>query len=202
MKTRTTLLAGAACLTIAVSVSAGEPLPQSARKFIGNYCLDCRDAASNEGRLNLEIEQVAWSDRNSIQRWTKVFDMLDTGDMPPADAEQPKPAERQAMLAWIDKVLTENDRPGGTVLRRLNRAEYENSVRAALGVPFKSPAGFPADTEIHGFDNIGEGLVLSPPLMEKYFEIAGTAADLLIPPPREKSPSNRRPPRSSLEVSP
>ena len=68
------------------------------------------------------------------------------------------------------------------MLRRLNATEYENSVRAALGVPFELPRGFPDDPEFAGFDNLGEGLVLSPPLMQKYLELAGSAADLILPP--------------------
>ena len=174
------------CLSIVSrSATASESFPESARLFISNHCLDCHDSGTKEGGMSLEVEQVAWGDRGSIKQWTKVYDMLKSGDMPPADADQPPSDDRQKMLTWLDKVLTENDRPGGTVLRRLNRTEYENSVRSAVGVPFEAPAGFPADPEVHGFDNIGEGLVLSPPLMEKYFEIAGTAADLIIPPAQD-----------------
>ena len=183
--TNTTILSLVVYLTVAAGLAtAAESLPEAARTFVGNYCLDCHDDASQEGGLSLETDQVLGADRDSIKEWIKVFDMLRAGDMPPADADQPEAAERKAMLAWLDKTLSQHDRPGGTVLRRLNRTEYENSVRAALGVPFEAPNGFPADTELHGFNNIGEGLVLSPPLMQKYFEMAGSAADLVIPPER------------------
>ena len=68
----------------------------------------------------------------------------------------------------------------------MNRDEYENTVRAVLGIPFEVPRSFPVDTEAHGFDNIGEGLVLSPPLMAQYVEMAAAAADQLLPPVQKK----------------
>lgn len=185
MSTRTVPIAIAICLGVCTSAAVAEPLPDAVRAFITAYCLDCHNADSNEGGLNLESPAVAWADRDSIDQWTRVFDMLDDEAMPPADADQPASEERQAMLKWLHGTLSKHDRPEGTVLRRLNRIEYENSVRAALGIPFTAPRGFPADPESHGFDNIGEGLVLSPPLMQKYFEIAGQAADLVIPPARD-----------------
>ena len=70
------------------------------------------------------------------------------------------------------------------MLRRLNRTEYENTIREVLKVPFNAPPSFPTDAEMHGFDNIGEGLILSPPLMEQYFLVATDVADMVIPPLR------------------
>ena len=150
----------------------------SMSRFLDSYCLDCHDSDTHKGEVVLEQPEF---DRDSLVKWTKVYDALESGDMPPKKKRQPTAEERQAILTWLKTTLVKHDRPGGTVLRRLNQREYENSVRAVLGVPFTVPRGFPADTKFHGFDNIGEGLVLSPPLMQKYFELAGQAADLLIP---------------------
>ncbi len=69
------------------------------------------------------------------------------------------------------------------VLGRLNRMEYENSVSNILGLKFKTPNSFPADLEFHGFDNVGAGLVISPPLMAQYFEVATAIADQISPCP-------------------
>ena len=78
------------------------------------------------------------------------------------------------MLSWLDTTLSKRDPPGGTVLRRLNREEYENTVRNILGIPFAAPESFPSDLEYHGFDNVGEGLVLSPPLMAQFLRPFGS----------------------------
>ncbi len=100
--------------------------------------------------------------------------------------KQPSAAEQHSVASWLDEMLVRNDPPGGTVLRRLNRQEYENSVSDVLGIPFTAPESFPSDLEHHGFDNVGSGLVISPPLMAQYFEIATKAADIVIPAAKER----------------
>lgn len=162
---------------------AEEPIARSAHEFFANYCLDCHSGDAPEADINLDVKEIAWGKHHAAQVWTRVFDALKAGDMPPADVVQPSANEREAILAWLDETLTKHDPAGGTVFRRLNRLEYENTVRDVLGIPFSVPRSFPADTQSHGFDNVGEGLVLSPPLMAQYLKIATSAADELLPPP-------------------
>lgn len=162
---------------------ADEPIANSAREFIASYCLDCHSGDDAEAGIHLDVQEIAWEKHHAAEVWTRVFDALKAGDMPPVDAGQPSAKERKAMLAWLDETLTKHVPAGGTVFRRLNRLEYENTVRDVLGIPFSVPRSFPADTESHGFDNVGEGLVLSPPLMAQYLKIATSAADALLPPP-------------------
>jgi len=164
-------------------------------RFLDTYCLDCHDADTHKG--DVVLEQTSF-DRDSLVKWTRVYDVMEAGEMPPKKKRQPTAEERDAILAWLKKTLTKHDQLGGTVLRRLNQREYENSVRAALGIPFTVPRGFPADTKFRGFDNNGEGLVLSPPLMQKYFELAGAAADMLIPPAK----TAKRVPAETVTITP
>ena len=56
--------------------------------------------------------------------------------------------------------------------RRLNRAEYNNTIRDLLGVDFRPADDFPQDDSGYGFDNIGDVLSLSPVLLEKYLKAA------------------------------
>ena len=164
---------------------AAEPITRSAREFLATHCLDCHSGDDAEADIHLDINEIAWGKHHTAELWTRVFDVLRSGDMPPVDADQPSAKERKTMLAWLDETLTKHVPAGGTVLRRLNRQEYENTVRDVLGIPFSVPRSFPADTQSHGFDNIGEGLVLSPPLMDQYLKIATAATDALLPPPKK-----------------
>jgi hypothetical protein len=63
--------------------------------------------------------------------------------------------------------------PGRVTLRRLNRTEYDNSVRDLLGTTQRLAADFPADDYGYGFDNIGDVLAMSPLLFEKAEGAAG-----------------------------
>lgn len=151
--------------------------------FLSSHCIDCHSGGSAEGGIDLDRDEIDWSDSESAELWTKVHRVLQENEMPPAEvSDRPTDAQRKTMLGWLNETLTQHVQPGGSVLRRLNREEYENSVRSALGIKFDVPNSFPADTQSHGFDNIGEGLVLSPPLMAQYVQLATVAADELLPP--------------------
>ena len=91
--------------------------------------------------------------------------------MPPSPRPRPAPEEVAAVLDWIDANLAPEDtqlNPGRVTARRLNRAEYNNTVRDLLGVDFRPADDFPVDDSGYGFDNIGDVLSISPLLMEKY----------------------------------
>ena len=104
--------------------------------------------------------------------------------MPPEKKKQPSKAEREKLVKWVDGELLENTAIGGTLARRLNKSEYLATIQSLFSIRnFKLPPGFPADSEHHGFDNIGEGLLLSPPLLEAYSETAKMVADQIFPPP-------------------
>ena len=65
-------------------------------------------------------------------------------------------------------------------LRRLNRAEYDNTVRDLLGTATLPAEDFPDDNIGYGFDNIGDVLAVSPLLFEKFvFAAEGLVAEAL-----------------------
>ena len=76
--------------------------------------------------------------------------------------------------------------------RRLNRYEYNATVRDLLATPFQPAADFPADDSGYGFDNIADVLSLSPSLMEKYLAAAEKIARAAIVPPALPQPSVQR----------
>lgn len=60
--------------------------------------------------------------------------------------------------------------PGRVVAHRLNRVEYDNTIRDLFGVDLQpsSQFGFPEDNYIEGFDNNADALTASPLLLERY----------------------------------
>jgi hypothetical protein len=79
-----------------------------------------------------------------------------------------------------------------TIARRLNRYEYNATVRDLLAVPFQPAADFPRDDSGYGFDNIAGVLSVSPVLMEKYLAAAEKIAKSAIVPPTAPEPSVQR----------
>jgi hypothetical protein len=80
----------------------------------------------------------------------------------------------------------------GIIARRLNRYEYNATVRDLLAIPFQPAADFPVDDSGYGFDNIAGVLSLSPTLMEKYLAAAEKIAQAAIVPPTAPEPSVQR----------
>ena len=94
--------------------------------------------------------------------------------MPPTGAPQPTETERLKIAAWIEKALRATacglgEYAGPVTVRRLNRSEYQNTVRDLFGAHFEIAEKFPVDgSGGEGFDNNGETLFLSPLLLERY----------------------------------
>ena len=102
--------------------------------------------------------------------------------MPPAEGENPPADSRAAAVKWLDQALfycdcSQPPDPGRVTVRRLNRAEYNNTVRDLLGVDFQPANDFPPDETGQGFDNTSEVLTVPPLLLEKYLDAAEKIAD-------------------------
>ena len=163
-----------------------ESLPASATSFLTTHCLDCHSSDSAEGEIVLDTFDIDWSSHDSLALWERVINAIKSGEMPPPEASELSDDDRSTMVAWINDTLIAKTSIGGTLPRRLNQSEYKKSIGRLFGIKnFQLPPGFPIDREHHGFDNLGEGLVLSPPLMESYAESARLVADEIFPPPRE-----------------
>lgn len=118
----------------------------------------------------------------SADLWEKVLDKLSSGRMPPPGSPQPSKSEVAAITAWIERLpgrRADSD-PGRVTSRRLNRAEYNETVRDLLGVSLRPADEFPLDDAGYGFDNIGDVLSVSSLLMEKYMAAAKQVSTVAV----------------------
>ena len=123
-----------------------------------------------------------------------MIEKLRAGQMPPPPVPPPPAADVKLVVGWISSELARLDRevkpdPGRITARRLNRTEYNNSVRDLLGVDFQPAADFPPDDSGYGFDNIGDVLSMSPSLMEKYVSAAEKIARTALYGPPSMQPT-------------
>ncbi len=150
--------------------------------LLAQYCLDCHSGEEPAGELALNEVLTRGAVSHDRQTWDTMARRLRDREMPPEDGE-PLPAEqRETLLAWIDGQLANDDcggvrDPGRVTIRRLNRNEYDNTIRDLLGVDFHPANDFPADDVGYGFDNIGDVLTMPPILLEKYLIAAQDVAD-------------------------
>ena len=161
-------------------------LPQ---KFFRVHCLKCHGAEKQSGELRFDT--LPELDRDSVEQWSLIADMLESGDMPPVDAPQPAPASRKQMLAWINSNLARFSQPTPAI-RRMNRVEYENTVNDLLGIDISLADLLPEDGKAQGFDNVSTGLGISSILLERYLEAADVAFEATIRRIRPLPPETRR----------
>ena len=152
------------------------------KPFLAEFCFPCHgNKGEAKNGLNLQSFETAQTLISQRNHWEDVVSMLRRSEMPPLEEDQPEDADRQAVAAWLESELTRIDRvtppdPGRVTARRLNRNEYNNTIRELLGVDMRPADDFPQDDAGYGFDNIADVLSLSPVLMEKYLTAADTVA--------------------------
>jgi hypothetical protein len=151
------------------------------RPFLVQHCFSCHNVELNAGGLNLEAFVTPESRTKDGEKWELVLQKLQSGEMPPKGLPRPSEtglrAAAQSIRAHLDRTdAAAKSFAGRVTARRLNRAEYNNSVRDLLGVDFRPAEDFPQDDSGYGFDTIGDALSLSPVLMAKYLAAAEKVA--------------------------
>jgi len=165
----------------ALGTKAEAAYVEHVKPLLATYCVKCHGGEKTKGDLNLANYKNGAQAVGARTVWGKVAAELHHSEMPPGKEKQPTADERKAITTWIASLrrLDPPD-PGRVTFRRLNRAEYNNTVRDLLGLDAKPAADFPPDDVGDGFDNIADVLSLSPLLMEKYLLAADAVLENIV----------------------
>ena len=163
--------------------------PGHIKSFINKYCSDCHDEDIQKGGIDLTALEADFTSVNEEVLWTKVIDQVSSGSMPPKKKKKQPAQEERSQFSDIladhlsDRIKTRQDAIGRTVIRRLTREEYENTLRDLLDLPDLEVKEFlPADQKSHGFDNVAHSQSLSHVQIARYLEAADFALDCAINP--------------------
>jgi mono/diheme cytochrome c family protein len=187
---RIAAVAVALCWAPLLRSSDAPPAPDAAEfskathALFEQTCSTCHNAKDADGGFDVSRYESIETLSTDRERWQTILAKLRAGEMPPAGVAAPR-AQIEALIRFLDRELPRIDAsarpdPGRVTLRRLNRAEYMNTVRDLLGVEFRADENFPVDDSGDGFDNIGDVLSVSPLLMEKYLSAAERIAERAI----------------------
>ena len=161
------------------------------RPALVEYCGDCHTPDDPENHVDFLAAATAGGLNDDRGLWKSVAEQLRNRTMPPADSLfQPTEEERRELADWVEERLRQTacDRgphAGPVIARRLNRQEYDNTVRDLLHVDLRLAESFPADgAGGEGFDNNGETLFASPILLERYLTATTAALDAAVWTPR------------------
>jgi hypothetical protein len=180
MKTLFDFCIAATALTVMASASLrADDAVASHRKFLNEHCGKCHTGEKPKGGFDLESLKPGLADADSRRHWLSVMEQIETGEMPPENKPRPPATQVEALTAWIRKTAAQSAN-GRVVMRRLNRAEYANTVRDLLGVEIDLADLLPPDTSTNGFDNNAESLHTSSYLLRSYLDAADRVLDEAI----------------------
>ncbi len=177
------------CLVLFTSAQTGEKKEAQAENqhdpapaFLAKHCQACHAGNKPRGNFRLDRPSPDLSSKANRDKWLTVLEQVRSGAMPPKEKPRPPAQEVKALTDWISSRI---EKAGGVtqgrvVLRRLNRAEYENTIRDLLGVEIDLKEVLPADPVTNGFDNSAEALHVSSFLIEQYLEAADKVLDAAI----------------------
>lgn len=178
---------GLLSLAAGVSLLFGAPVERAA---LDKYCTGCHNSKVKTAGFVLDTS-TADNPGQHAEAWEKVVRKLRARSMPPPGLPRPDEATYLSLISSLenslDKAAAAQPNPGRTdTFRRLNRTEYQNSIRDLLALDVDVTSLLPSDESSHGFDNVTVG-DLSPTLLERYLSAARKIARLAIGSPM-KSP--------------
>jgi hypothetical protein len=151
--------------------------------FVKTHCVDCHNDSTSEGGFRADLLGKDLADAVNHKAWSRVLARVQSGEMPPPqDTERPAEAEVVAALgalktAFHETAQARHGEAGRVRVRRLNRLEYENTVRDLLDIDTPLRDLLPEDDLIDGFSNQAAGLSISPVHIQQYMAAADRALE-------------------------
>ena len=152
------------------------------RALLKENCEACHGSEKQKGKFRVDDLSLALNDLQTAERWQKILDAINSGEMPPPEEKKlPGKQEKADFLDDLAHVMvaarrTLSDQHGNIAMRRLNQREYKNTLRVLLGADV-DVSELPSDTDAARFDTVGTGLFMSGNQVEQYESIAMKALE-------------------------
>ncbi|WP_233200243.1 DUF1592 domain-containing protein [Blastopirellula marina] len=156
---------------VSVSAVIADQPKHHVRALLENQCYDCHQGESAEAGLDLEELTFDLNDAITLQRWVRVYDRVESGEMPPSDYAELEPEAKsqflkvthQGIVAHQKALQQEQGRVRG---RRLTRKQIERSLQDLLAIDIPLKTFLPEEAKTEGFTTVADGQGMS------YFQIA------------------------------
>jgi hypothetical protein len=177
-------------LLIALQVH-GQAFKDRLAPLVEASCIDCHDA-DTDTPLNFEELGHDLSDAVTFRQWVKIFDRVESGEMPPKKKKRPDPVLKNNALKALEEDLrvanlNEQDAEGRVAARRLTRLEFEYTLQDILGIGGNLARHLPPENASAKFANVAEKQGISPVHIRSYLTAVDAALDeaiMLGPKPR------------------
>ncbi|WP_396219709.1 DUF1592 domain-containing protein [Gemmatimonas sp.] len=161
--------------------------PSALTDVVKKTCAGCHSEQRKQGNLSLQGFDMA-SINESPELAEKMIGKLRAGMMPPPGRPKPGGDTLNVLAGTLERMMDAryalNPNPGTRTFQRLNRAEYERSVKDLLGVDIKAESWLPLDTKSANFDNIADVQMPSATLLDSYLDAASEISRLAVGDPK------------------
>lgn len=164
----------------ALVLATGQALAVTAPPQIDKSCIECHDKDNTKGSLDLTALPFDLTTPATRERWIRIYDRVEKGEMPPKAEDLPQP-DRAALVKSLSASIYNSDHAdilahGRGPLRRLNRDEYEQNLRDLLQLPDLDIRDIlPEDREGHRFNKTTDMLDMSRVQLVAYLDAAEAA---------------------------
>ncbi|HYP12836.1 MAG TPA: DUF1587 domain-containing protein, partial [Bryobacteraceae bacterium] len=172
-------------------------VPAAVRSFLDNKCIGCHQGPKAPAGFDLKTLAFDLTDTHTLNRGVRIHDAVQRGQMPPGGKSTVKSTEREGFVRLLGRPIAEFETlraatEGRAVLRRLNRYEYENTIRDVLSAPWlQLRDSLPEDGLVSRFNKSGQALDISHVQMARYMETAEDALRQVLRASQEPSVSKR-----------
>ena len=179
-----TLLVSFSLLTAIFAEQDKVVFPKKHQVFLNEYCMDCHDVDTEKGDVSLEDLSFEITDLPTADLWQKVLGSLNSGEMPPEKKKQPSHQEKANFLDSLSKTMVLarkalSDSGGKITMGRLNRREYQNTIKALTGSKV-DVSRLPTDESSDRFDTVGSSQFISSDQFEEYLKLGRAAIDKMF----------------------
>lgn len=161
--------------------------PEALTAVVQKRCAECHNDDKRRGDLSLEKFDVAAAAK-SPELTEKIIGKLRAGMMPPPGWQRPGGDTLDALATTLERLVdaaaAANPNPGSRSFQRLNRSEYEKSVKDLLTLEIDAGSWLPLDTKSNNFDNIADVQVPSAMTLDAYLDAAAEVSRLAVGDPK------------------
>ncbi|MCM8534317.1 MAG: DUF1592 domain-containing protein [Lentisphaeraceae bacterium] len=156
-----------------------QEIPEKVSALLERYCSDCHAAGVSKGGLDLDELKYDLKDKKYYAKWQAIYDNIINGDMPPKKKKKrPTSDDFKVLDDYLGRELfLAHSSTKTTVLRRMNREEYQNTLNDLFGTDLNLTKVLPEDNESHGFYNLGASLDVSMQHLKSYMEASNLIID-------------------------
>ncbi|MDC0160060.1 DUF1592 domain-containing protein [Gemmatimonadales bacterium] len=151
--------------------------------IVAQTCVRCHSDSRLRGNLSLEDFDIDRAPENA-ETIERMIRKVRAGMMPPPGTRAPAGDTLAEFATLLEDVMDDNAKrnpnPGRRTFQRLNRPEFEQTVKDLLDLEVRAEEWLPLDQMSANFDNIADVQSLSPTLLEAYLNAAADISRMAV----------------------